>query len=392
MNAMIDVMYDDSASAGQQQWFAPLLDRLLAPLDPDLPCGPPARHDPMVTDMRLLREEDDPSLPMGQWERPLKVADWAAIEQRCITLICERSKDLQSVVWLVEAWMRQRGFVGLEQGLRVLDALLRKHWARLHPLIEDDGDCDARLAPLEWLNETLSTGIRVHAALLTVDGWRPPQVSLAHWERLAAQDMAQDMAKDMAKDAAPRDSDTATTRADLIAAASDMTAQVGATRAALRDSLYHLDSIAEFLRERLQEQAPRLATLRTVLEAAHRALLQVQAAQPPAALPLLVEVQPLHANCDADNDDVARAPEATPAPAPVAMPVQTGGWRDRSEAYATLEALAAYLARLEPHSPTPFLLMRAVRWGAMPLPEVLAEILREEGDLNRLMNVLGLQT
>lgn len=378
MNAMLDY----HAGAGDQQWFEPLLDRLLAPLDADLPCGPPARHDPMVTEMRLLREEDDPSLPMGQWERPLKRADWAAIEQRCITLICERSKDLQTVVWLVESWMRQRGFVGLGQGLRVLDALLRSHWTGLYPLIEEDGDCDARLAPLEWLNETLSTGIQVHAALLTVDACRPPQVSLAHWERLAAEDIVQQ--------AAPGEGDTALTRAELIAAASQMTAQVDVTRAALQDSLDYLDSITGFLQERLQEQAPRLAKLHSVLEAAHRVLLQVQAAQPPVALPLLVEAQSRDAIVDAEDD---RGPGAAAAvTVPVAVAVQVDGWRDRNEAYATLEALAAYLARLEPHSPTPFLLKRAVRWGAMPLPEVLAEILREEGDLNRLMNVLGLQS
>jgi hypothetical protein len=28
----------------------------------------------------------------------------------------------------------------------------------------------------------------------------------------------------------------------------------------------------------------------------------------------------------------------------------------------------------------------------MPLPELMAEIMREEGDLNRMISVLGLQT
>lgn len=65
-------------------------------------------------------------------------------------------------------------------------------------------------------------------------------------------------------------------------------------------------------------------------------------------------------------------------------------WTNRDEAYAALEAIADYLSRVEPHSPTPYLLRRAVNWGRMPLPELMAEIVREEGDLNRLGNILGL--
>ena len=82
------------------------------------------------------------------------------------------------------------------------------------------------------------------------------------------------------------------------------------------------------------------------------------------------------------------------APAQDALPerpVQHGGWTSREEAYRTLEALADYLGRIEPHSPTPYLIRRAVSWGRMPLPELFAEIMREEGDLNRMINVLGLQ-
>jgi hypothetical protein len=36
------------------------------------------------------------------------------------------------------------------------------------------------------------------------------------------------------------------------------------------------------------------------------------------------------------------------------------------------------------------LIRRAVSWGRMPLPELMQEVLREEGDLNRLFTVLGL--
>jgi hypothetical protein len=64
-------------------------------------------------------------------------------------------------------------------------------------------------------------------------------------------------------------------------------------------------------------------------------------------------------------------------------------WRNRTQAYATLALLADYLTEVEPHSPTPFLIRRAVNWGRMSLPEIIAEIIREEGDVNRVFNVPG---
>ena len=81
---------DFLVSAAEQQ----LLDELLAPVSQDAPCGPPARDDAAFTEIRLLREEDDPSLPMGQWERPLKVADWQQVAQRCSAMLARRSMVL----------------------------------------------------------------------------------------------------------------------------------------------------------------------------------------------------------------------------------------------------------------------------------------------------------
>lgn len=68
----------------------------------------------------------------------------------------------------------------------------------------------------------------------------------------------------------------------------------------------------------------------------------------------------------------------------------TLGWQTREQAYMALESIADFLHKTEPHSPTPYLIKRAVNWGRMPLPELMAEVIREEGDLNKLVNLLGL--
>ena len=63
----------------------------------------------------------------------------------------------------------------------------------------------------------------------------------------------------------------------------------------------------------------------------------------------------------------------------------------RAQAYDLIELVASYLAEHEPHSPTPYLLRRAVSWGAMSLPDLMREVLRTEGDTSRFFAMLGLE-
>ena len=65
--------------------------------------------------------------------------------------------------------------------------------------------------------------------------------------------------------------------------------------------------------------------------------------------------------------------------------------RSREEAYRRLSDAADYLLRTEPHSPTPYLVMRAVAWGRMPLNELLQELVNSEGDLKELYTLLGMR-
>ena len=87
-----------------RELFAPDLQKLLTPVRGDSAAGRSLRYEPVFTEIRQAREQDDPSLPMGEWERPLKKADWKLVARLCSELIAHRSKDLQLAAWLCEAW------------------------------------------------------------------------------------------------------------------------------------------------------------------------------------------------------------------------------------------------------------------------------------------------
>ena len=62
----------------------------------------------------------------------------------------------------------------------------------------------------------------------------------------------------------------------------------------------------------------------------------------------------------------------------------------REEAFSLLLKVADYFKKTEPHSPLSYSLQQVVRWGRMPLPELLTELIRDESERERLFTRVGL--
>ncbi|HUX79310.1 MAG TPA: hypothetical protein VMW10_06170, partial [Alphaproteobacteria bacterium] len=68
-----------------------------------------------------------------------------------------------------------------------------------------------------------------------------------------------------------------------------------------------------------------------------------------------------------------------------------GSIQNREQAYAILGEVAAYLERAEPHSPTPYLIHRAITWGGMTLSEVVKDTLHNGQDMSLLLDILDVK-
>jgi type VI secretion system protein ImpA len=66
-----------------------------------------------------------------------------------------------------------------------------------------------------------------------------------------------------------------------------------------------------------------------------------------------------------------------------------GPLTNRAQAYRQLSRIADYLAAIEPHSPTPYLLRKAVAWGGMSLADLMQEVAQEEGGMARYLSLLN---
>jgi len=65
--------------------------------------------------------------------------------------------------------------------------------------------------------------------------------------------------------------------------------------------------------------------------------------------------------------------------------------QNRADAYRLLIEASDYLLLTEPHSPTPYLVKRAINWGDMPLGKVLEEIVPSEETLAAIYSLLGIR-
>ncbi len=366
--------------------FEPETEPLLVPIAADAPAGASLRYDPVFLQLRQAREEDDASLPMGEWERPLKKADWRAVASQCAGLLSSRSKDLQLAAWLCEAWTRQHRMDGFVAGVRLLNGLVDRFWDSVYPQIED-GDVDARVASFVWMNDNLSLTLRLHVPVAPLPERRPPHINLAEWEQLIG---GTPLAGSGGEPPVDREGvvDAIDTRGLL---------WLDDFGRSVNEALQDWDALARKLDERLALEAPSLGRVSDTLRRMQRACTSLMngrsphpVAPPPAALPPQAPTDDDFPEEPTMTDSHSMAQAYGQPMQPVAAGLPSGPITSREEAYRVLEAAAEFLQRTEPHSPTPYLVKRAVAWGQMSLADLMQEIVREEGDLSRYFSLLGI--
>jgi type VI secretion system protein ImpA len=353
---------------------------LLAPIEGADPGGPDLRYDPVIDRIRELRREDDQRASRGIWIAKLKVADWNGTAELCAEVLSQRSKDLQVASWLVEAVAARDGLGRLSQALDFLALLSEACWPVLWPRREPEHEDDPREAIFLWLDGRLAelavgTRIAMHQDLEPT--W---QDRISALRGGAASD-----SKPTRKPAGGRPPEM--TIAVLDAAVERTGTEFYRTLAihvmACRAALDRLKATLSMLQDGRGASFSRFAGVLSAMAIWLRPLLlrrgidadqlHMQGAAPEA------EQTPQEPHRPATEEDAPMPTDAAPIPA------ANGRISSRDEAYRMLEAVAGYLERTEPHSPVPLLVRRAISWGAMPLPQLLAELMQDPALTTRLL-------
>jgi type VI secretion system protein ImpA len=350
-------------------------DLLLAPIPGSRPAGEDVRYTGDYDAIIEARSQDNAALPQGVWRRELKRADWSGVEKLCVGTLIVRSKDLQVAGWLTEAWVNQRSFAGLENGLVLLGKLCERFWPDLYPAI-DEGDLSARLAPLEWLNEKLPDLLR---SLPIVRSAADPEERFSWADYLNAQRLE-----------TLRQRDTRTVERAEAAGAVTLarfdrcrqraeTAKLKEMVSDIKRGLAALASLDDILQTYCGKEAPGLGAIRTALEEISAfGTTEVESRPKPALLASLFRTATPNPSDPVPPNRPSEANSAAEAP------------RTRENAYQQLSEIAEFLLRTEPHSPTPYLVQRAASWGQLPLPELVQQLSQSGSDVARLLDALGL--
>ncbi len=411
-----------------------IVQQLLQALPGDAPAGRWMRYEREFMEIPKLREEDDPSLPMGEWERPIVKADWRKVADACVQLMRNHTKDFQLAGWLCDAWIRTARMDGLCAGLLLTSGLAERYWGDAWPAIED-GDTDRRVAPFVWMNANLPMTLRLNVVLLPTALHRAKAVTLLDWERAPTADDAKSGDGQPLSRREIRDS----------VQPSDGNGLRELSRHA-SEGLATLQALGGCLDDKLGQDSPSLSKIAATLEAARMAadsLLQelpapveVPVEAPVADVPVAEAVaavakdgesagpsleslesleslgqslgqqslqslgqslgqsleslgQPLSFQSQALENKAGVLQNSPQNKAGVPQNAQNA-LRSREQAYETLMAVATYLQAIEPHSPTPYLVQRAVALGQMGLPQMVKEVSASAGSLDKFFELLGI--
>lgn len=354
------------------------LNALLAPISGENPAGEPVRYTGVYDTIQEARRADD-DLPMGEWQREAKTADWHTVINLCSETIGKSSKDLQIGAWLVEALVKRHGFAGLREGLVLLREIQRNFWDTLYPEIED-GDLEFRTGPLNWLNDKLSVYVR-EISLTEGD----PAYSWNHWD--------ESRNVDNLGRRNPEAMQAAIAEGKIIAEQFDKS--VAGTPRAFYENLFEdltqtkeeLSQLEKVVDEKFGPNAPSLIKARSAVDECHQlvaGILKQKREQDPG---FRAEAQNLaEPNSSKTDLDGRYQDDGSPT-----LASWSGEPRSREEAFQRLVVIANYLKRVEPQHPVSYLLERAVRWTKMPLEEWLGEVVRNDDVLKHLHDTLGIK-
>jgi type VI secretion system protein ImpA len=317
--------------------------------------------------IKEARRSDADYLTQGDWQTDFKQADWDHVITLAATGLTEQSKDLMLVAWLTEGLTQKHHFLGLSFGLALAHALLSDLWDELFPVLEEG--TDERAAQLAWLNTTLSNVVAV-LPITQGQGFG----LLKYDESRQVENLARQNPSAMA--VALEDGKI---NAELFqrSAAQTETEHLQLKHAEISESLDTCRQLQAAIDGLFEKDAPSFSILDDTLTRVRQLIER-----------LLNE---------RGIDLIEAAPTVAPeeANSPLAEPQMNGSGAMRSvpltrdEAFTMLNGVAQFFKQSEPHSPVPYLIERAIKWGGMPLESWLKDVIKDASVVDSIRDVLG---
>lgn len=296
--------------------------------------------------------------------------EWRPVLELAPQILATESKDLEVAAWYAEALLRAHGFAGLRDGLRLLHELIDQDWEGLYPRPDEEG-LEARLSALTSLNGEDGEGTLI-APIQQVpitQGQDGGPYATWHYQQAVDLERIADGNKRQARISAG-----AVTLANIRQAAmatspswyQDLREQLGA-------AIKEYETLCARLEHHCGRDAPPSSNIKNALQRVREAVRFLS-------------------GDDSDSETAVSTAVVVNSAAP---PMAAGAYlneviQGRDEAYRALLKVAEFFRRTEPHSPISYQLEQAVRWGRMPLPELLRELIPDTSSRLEYFRLVGI--
>ena len=344
-------------------------DKVLAPISDALPTGPNPREDEgtsndhrQIRDLRKQARDVENLLSRGE-DTGGKTPDWKTVQRSAIEFLAGKAKDLDIAGYLTEALAREEGFAGLRDAFKLAREMVEKYWDQLHPMPDEDGMA-TRVAVYKGLNgEEQDGALIVPINNIPITNGQSGGYSRADYEAALLLEGI-----DPERRRVRIDSGQLSLERFTQAVKSTPGSFYQQLVEDITGAMNEYDLFTKALEERCGHDASGdiVAPPSSNISRALRECLEVVQK---VAKDKLMMSQPAGAAAGTATD--------SPGGEAAGGTVQSNGSWDRERAFRQIQALSEEFRRHDPQTLVWYALEQALRWGRMPLPELLNEFVND---------------
>lgn len=361
------------------------LDQLLEPISADKSVGDDIRDNPSPTSpyysIKDARNAARAAERNNIFDSDNNEADthWRKILELAPDILQNHSKDLEVASWYVEALVRRYGFQGLRDGFKLIYGLIENFWNDLYPLPDEDG-IETRVAPLTGLNGEGSEGVLIAPIRNIYITQGVSSGPYNYWMYQQALDVEKILDEETKREKASK---LGFSNEDIERAVSESSDQF------YMDLIEDTDLAIETFREisRILDEycgindSPPTSNIINILVDCLGAIKHIGKYK----IPEVTEGKE-ESDDTADSDtDASNAQQAVTQQSSKAI-------QSRADAFKKLIEISDFFRKTEPHSPIPYILERAVKWGDMPLDELIKELIPDSSARDLYGSLTGIRT
>ena len=301
---------------------------------------------------------------------------WGRVAELCIEILTKHSKDTRVLVSLVESMTRIHGLRGLSAAFQVCTAMIDRFGISLYPSPEDDSTKFYCIEFLSKLNDSENLKSSFFQEEITPNG-----AGLSWASHMGASSLEQ----------------RSQSERDEFVQSGYLTVEKYYQEIGKVEDRFVFKSFDEVAQTALEEAKKLDAAIskncdnRFGIGNIVDALTKLQRWFRGVVQDRWEYLESMVPKEDSETSDESGEVETSGVGEPKKTSQSSGGAMTREQALKDLLAVASYFRKTEPHSPLSYSLEQAVRWGKMPLPDLLRDLVTDDNILSEVFRRMGIQ-